>query len=318
MKKAAAARKNLAIDEETAYQTAYQAMLKGSLALMLSHGQRPRVQLGHHVAIIEFAQNHLDPKWAPMLALFDRMRRKRNEAFYDLGIVSIIEAEEAVRTVESYLQIVGTDIEARLPQSVPEARHWAGAAVYCAQSAPGGSPVKKIAALLLVLLPLTAAAQNKKAPTDLRGVLLEQLHNSHDAEDWYVPVSIAVEGLTAEQAQWKPAGKDAHSVGQLAYHIWYWDQRSLAQFKGEKVATFDGNNNETFDNFNAAQWDDLVKKLNQVLADWETAVQGADDAKLAANASLIAHIGAHNAYHVGQILYVRKLEGAWNPDKGVK
>jgi len=59
-KKAATARKNLAIDEETAYQIAYQAMLKGSLALMLSHGQRPRVQLGHHVAIIEFAQKHLD------------------------------------------------------------------------------------------------------------------------------------------------------------------------------------------------------------------------------------------------------------------
>ena len=45
-KKATAARKNLTIDEETAYQTAYQAMIKGSLALMLSHGQRPRVQLG--------------------------------------------------------------------------------------------------------------------------------------------------------------------------------------------------------------------------------------------------------------------------------
>ena len=55
-RKAEAARKNLSIDEETAYQTAYQAMLKASLALMLSHGQRPRVQLEHHIAIIEFAQ----------------------------------------------------------------------------------------------------------------------------------------------------------------------------------------------------------------------------------------------------------------------
>jgi hypothetical protein len=31
-------------------------MIKGSLALMFSHGQRPRKQLGHHIAIIEFAQ----------------------------------------------------------------------------------------------------------------------------------------------------------------------------------------------------------------------------------------------------------------------
>jgi uncharacterized damage-inducible protein DinB len=180
--------------------------------------------------------------------------------------------------------------------------------------------MKKLPALLLFLsiLPVAAIAQDKKPPTDLRGVLLEQLRNSHNQEDWYVPASIAVDGLTAEQAQWKPAGKDAHSVGQLAYHIWYWDQRSLTQFKGEKPPAFDGNNNETFDKFSAADWTDLVKKLNQVLADWEAAVQSADDAKLAANASVIAHIGAHNAYHIGQILYVRKLQGAWNPDKGVK
>ncbi|HKF48603.1 MAG TPA: DinB family protein [Terracidiphilus sp.] len=178
--------------------------------------------------------------------------------------------------------------------------------------------MKKLILLLCAVLPLSSLAQNKKAPTDLRGVLLEQLRTTHNQEDWFVPVSVAVDGLTAEQAQWKPAGKDAHSVGQLAYHIWYWDTRSLNTFKGIKNAPFDGNNNETFDKFDAAQWNDLVTKLNQELADWEAAVQAADDAKLAANASLIAHIGAHRAYHVGQILYVRKLQGSWNPDKGVK
>jgi hypothetical protein len=55
-KRAVAARKNLAIDAEAAYEIAYEAMIKGSLALMLSHGQRPRKQPGHHIAIIEFAQ----------------------------------------------------------------------------------------------------------------------------------------------------------------------------------------------------------------------------------------------------------------------
>ena len=112
------------------------------------------------------------------------------------------------------------------------------------------------------------------------GVLLEQLHTTHDQEDWFVPATIAVQGLTAEQAMWSP-GKGNHSVGQLAYHIWYWDSRELAEFKGEKPAPFDGNNNETFDKFTATQWDDLVKKLNQVLTDWDTAVAAADDATLA-------------------------------------
>ena len=113
-KKALAARKNLAIDEETAYQTAYQAMLKASLALMLSHGQRPRVQLGHHVAIIEFAQKHLDPSFAGFFALFDRMRRKRNDSFYDIALISDVEAEEAVHAAEKYLRAVGADIQIRI------------------------------------------------------------------------------------------------------------------------------------------------------------------------------------------------------------
>ena len=177
--------------------------------------------------------------------------------------------------------------------------------------------MKKLLSLLALAIPLAVSAQNPKPPTTLRGVLLEQLHTTHDSEDWFVPVNIAVQGLTADQAKWNP-GKGNHSVGQLAYHLWYWDARSLQQFKGEKQAPFDGNNNETFDNFTPAQWDDLVKKLNQVLADWETAVQTADDQKLAENASLIAHVGAHNAYHLGQILYVRKLQGVWDPSKGVK
>jgi len=177
--------------------------------------------------------------------------------------------------------------------------------------------MKVFTIVLALALPFAAAAQDKKPPTTLRGVLLEQLHTTHDQEDWFVPATIAVQGLTAEQAMWSP-GKGNHSVGQLAYHIWYWDSRELAEFKGEKPAPFDGNNNETFDKFTAAQWDDLVKKLNQVLTDWDTEVAAADDATLAKNASMIAHVGAHNAYHIGQILYVRKLQGVWDPAKGVK
>ena len=113
-KKAVAARKNLEIDEETAYQTAYQAALKASLALMLSHGQRPRVQLGHHVAILEFAQKHLDPALGPTFDLFDRMRRKRNDAFYDIAIIGEVEAEEAVAAAEAYLPAVAADIRKRI------------------------------------------------------------------------------------------------------------------------------------------------------------------------------------------------------------
>lgn len=154
-------------------------------------------------------------------------------------------------------------------------------------------------------------------PQSLRAVLLEQLHTTHDQEDWFVPINVAVEGLTPEQASWTD-GHGNHSVGQLANHLAFWDERSLAQFKGEKSPAFNGNNDETFTHFDAQAWHDTVTRLDRVMKAWEEAVEICDETKLKANASLIAHIGTHNAYHVGQMVYVRKLQGAWNPAKGVK
>ena len=147
--------------------------------------------------------------------------------------------------------------------------------------------MRRLTLFLLLAVSLTAVAQDKKAPTDLRGVLLKQLRTTHDEADWYVPAKTAVDGLTAEQASWSP-GKGTHSVGQLAYHLWFWDARVLADFKGEKNPAFAGKNDETFDNFNAAQWDDLVKKLDQVMTDWEKAVESADEKTLADKASVVA------------------------------
>ncbi len=178
--------------------------------------------------------------------------------------------------------------------------------------------MRRVVFLLLLAAPLYTFGQDKpKTPATLKSILLEQLRTTHDVEDWFVPINVAVAGLTAEQAKWTP-GAGSHSVGQLANHLLFWDADSLARFKGEPQPKFDGNNDETFNNFDAKQWDDTVKKLNQVLTDWEKAVEAADDKKIQDNASLIAHVGAHNAYHVGQILYVRKLQGSWDPSKGVK
>jgi uncharacterized protein (UPF0332 family) len=112
-KRAATARKNLVIDAETAYEIAYEAMIKGSLALMLSHGQRPRKQLGHHIAIIEFARKNLLGCPTTTFVLFDRMRRKRNDAFYDVAIISDTEAQEAVVTSEQFLGLVEADFKKR-------------------------------------------------------------------------------------------------------------------------------------------------------------------------------------------------------------
>jgi uncharacterized damage-inducible protein DinB len=177
--------------------------------------------------------------------------------------------------------------------------------------------MKPLLAFLVLLFPLCAQSQTQKAPPTLKSILLEQLRSTHNVAEWFVPANTAVEGLTAEQASWKPAG-DNHSIGQLANHLIFWNLQSLAKFKGETPAKFSGDNDETFNSFDAKKWAETVRQLDQVMTDWEKAVEAADEKKIEASASTIAHIGTHNAYHIGQIIVIRRLQGSWDPAKGVK
>jgi hypothetical protein len=149
----------------------------------------------------------------------------------------------------------------------------------------------------------------------LKSILLQQLRGTHDNEEWFVPVKIAIEGLTPDQATWKD-DSDNHSIAQLVNHLIFWNQQQLAKFNGEKPAPFDGDNKETFSD--KAGWETSVKQIDEVLKAWEKAIENADEAKLAKWYSTIAKISTHNAYHTGQIIYIRKMRRNWDPEKGVK
>jgi hypothetical protein len=172
--------------------------------------------------------------------------------------------------------------------------------------------MKKLLTLLFCATLFNAIAQQVSTKT----ILVDQLKRTHNVKDWFVPVNSAVEGLTGEQASWKDKG--GHSVGQLTYHLLFWNERQLNDFRGTKNAAFSGNNEETFDKFDQKQWGDIVKRLDQVLTDIEKWVEGATDEQLKKHASTIANISAHNAYHTGQIISVRKAHGSWDAEKGVK
>jgi len=176
--------------------------------------------------------------------------------------------------------------------------------------------MKKFLGILPFLGIAFAQAQDQGKQT-LKSVLLEQLKTTHNKQDWFVPVNQSLAGLTADQAMWKE-GTVNHSVGQLANHLLFWNKQQLDKFKGEKGAAFDGNNDETFNSFDKKSWDAVVKQLDAVLTEWENEIEKADDTKLQAWYNTISHISTHNAYHTGQILYIRKQQGSWDASKGVK
>jgi hypothetical protein len=174
-----------------------------------------------------------------------------------------------------------------------------------------------IFSILVLMFSSLCQAQNQQPPATLRSLLLHELHTTHNKADWFVPINVAVDGLTAQQASWQPSG-GLHSSGQLAYHLLFWNRHMLQQLKTGKEEKYNGTNDETFTKFDDKQWNDLVKQLDQVMTDYEKFVDSADDQKLSSVATMVANICTHNAYHVGQIVYVRKLQGSWNPEKGVK
>src|ERR1700730_12075716 len=186
-------------------------------------------------------------------------------------------------------------------------------------------PIKPIL-LTVLLMPVVALAQAPKPagpPPTLKSVLLAQLRSTHNKAEWFVPVNTAVAGLTPEQARWIPKSEgpnnpapEDHSVPMRAYHLLYWNTAALSQLKGEKAPTT-SDNTETFNKFDATNWPETVKKLDENLTALEQLVEAADDAKIPAMANTIAHISAHNAYHTGQIIIIRKLQGSWDPKKGV-
>ena len=174
-------------------------------------------------------------------------------------------------------------------------------------------------------LTATLAIGQQMPPTNLRSTLLDGLHDSHDKADWYVPVGTAIAGLTSEQARWVPTNSANkidpnfnHSVGMLTYHLWFWNARALAKINKAPIPQAPGSNDETFNDFDDERWTQTVHNLDETMRSLETLVAHASNSELAEWASTLRNVAEHNAYHTGQIVYVRKLQGSWNPADGVK
>ncbi len=69
--------------------------------------------------------------------------------------------------------------------------------------------------------------------------------------------------------------------------------------------------------FDAKTWNETVKQLDEVMSELQKWVETADEAKLKESAQVFTHISTHNAYHIGQMIYVRKEQGSWDPKNGV-
>ncbi|MFZ6000036.1 MAG: DinB family protein [Bacteroidota bacterium] len=176
---------------------------------------------------------------------------------------------------------------------------------------------KSLIVLTSAIALFAGCAQPNENGTQTRDVLAEQFRTTFNKKEWFAPLQPALEDLTAEQAMWKDSSGN-HSIGQLAHHLAFWNGRQLAKFKGEQEAAFSGNNEETFNDFDKESWEKTVAAVGSISSEWEKEISTADPKKLEEWYATLANINVHNAYHTGQIIYIRKMKGWWNPEKGVK
>ncbi|MEO1031072.1 MAG: DinB family protein [Bacteroidota bacterium] len=167
-------------------------------------------------------------------------------------------------------------------------------------------------------LPLIAIAilffccSEDKTKSELKAQLIKQLKHVHTDQNWFVPTKIAIEGITAEQSNWKDSSQN-HSIGELVSHITFWSKINLRALKGEDKLNFKVDNETTFDAFTENEWNNLVHQLDSIQTEWINVIEKAEDEQLTEWGSEITNMAMHNAYHTGQIIYIRKRNGWWKP-----
>ena len=157
-----------------------------------------------------------------------------------------------------------------------------------------------------------------------KDVLIEQFTACYDENNWFVSLKTVLDGVTAEQAAWKPLGAD-NSIWETANHLIFWNERWLQRYRGELNEPQDVENTATFKS-DETDWQATLEKLDAVMDEWRAKLDAITDEKLESpvNASYqapwrspLAQQNIHNAYHIGQILLLRKLQGSWDSKKGV-
>ena len=161
----------------------------------------------------------------------------------------------------------------------------------------------------------------------IKETLLKQFDRCYNENGWFVALRNALEDLTALQAIWKPEGSN-NSIWESLAHVNYYNNAYLQRFKGIDYKYDIADNEETFrsGDLSEAAWRAEVAKLDEIMTVWRGLNSDAEESKFdqpvsaenaATWAELIANVNAHNAYHGGQILLMRKLQGSWEREKGV-
>ncbi|MGG1662331.1 DinB family protein [Brevibacillus sp. NRS-1366] len=152
-------------------------------------------------------------------------------------------------------------------------------------------------------------------------LLLHEWECTYDKEDWYPPLKDALAGLTAAQASWRPDGLAANTIWENVSHLLYFKERLLHRLLGTDFPLSAESNDDTFtpsggpEDENAWQATvDRMKNVHRQIHEKLTLLsEEAFDQPLPSTplGQSVMSIVLHDAFHTGQIVQIRKLQGSW-------
>lgn len=157
-----------------------------------------------------------------------------------------------------------------------------------------------------------------------KDVISDQLLANANDPSWYLPFSDSIRGLTEDQAFWKP-NEESNSIAEIVQHLLYWNQTWQTRYKKSHVDAVPsiGNNNNSFIITENHSFADLEKQLLEVLILWQELLS---EEKVESEVygfsehvkwwEVLGNVSTHNAYHIGQIIYIRKLQKSWKINVG--
>ncbi|WP_409292949.1 DinB family protein [Peribacillus sp. SCS-37] len=156
-----------------------------------------------------------------------------------------------------------------------------------------------------------------------KNVLADQfLANANDAS-FYLPFSESAANLSEEEAFWKPSD-ESNSIAEIMQHLLYWNETWQKRFEKSHVNAVApiGDNDKSFIVPENKSFGDLRECLLKVLLRWQDLLTE-EKAESEVNGfpapakwwEILGNICTHNAYHIGQIVYIRKqLQKDWKPN----
>ncbi|EJS68871.1 DinB family protein [Bacillus cereus] len=149
-----------------------------------------------------------------------------------------------------------------------------------------------------------------------KDVLADQLLANANDPSWYIPFSDAVKDLSEREAFWKP-NEESNCIAEIVQHLLYWNSTWQKRYKESNVNAVPAieDNNKSFMLSNNQTFEELREKLLEKLLQWQNLINEekveSDVVGFPVSAKwweVLANVTTHNAYHIGQIIYIRKLQ----------